>query len=221
MVTQNYLNIYPITGIASQLNSENLDDEQVLQRLIADVQAYISTAEDDNVKFLHVQNPGQISHEESLRFFRIHERTRNVRVILQYLVSFLSEIPLQEDINGDAVNPFEQIKSFVLYNVNLLKDPDVITIILREHEQLGLLKENNSWYYRGQINKNYKQILEVGESARTISREGYCKLFEALQRLCLFWFSVRNENINRVRKSDIYIYKLTRILMKRNGCHDY
>lgn len=220
MLTQNYLDIYPITGIASQLNSENFEDEQVLRKLIADVQAYIKNAEDDNLRFLHVHNPGQVPKDETLRFFRVHERTKNVRVILQYLLTFLSEIPLREDIESNVVNPFEQIKAFVLYNVNLLKDPDVIAIILREHERLGLLNERNLWYYRGQINKNYKQILEVVESAKIISREGYCKLFEALQRLCLFWFSVRNENIKRVRKSDIYMYKLTRILMKRYGCFD-
>jgi hypothetical protein len=127
---------------------------------------------------------------------------------------------LQENIEGKIVNPFEQLKTFTLYNVNLLKDPDVIAIILEEHARLGLLKESNSWYYRGQIEKNYKQILEVVESAGSISREGYCKLFEALQRLSLFWFSVRNEDIKRVRKSDIYIYRLARLLMKRNGCSD-
>ncbi len=220
MVKQNYLDIYPITGIAHKLNAENLEEESALNRLLADIQNYIKTAEDDNVKYLHAQNRGLITSNDTARFFRGHERTRNNRVILQYLVTFLSRIPMKEDLEGKIVNPFEQLKSFILYNVNLLKDPDVVSIILAEHERLGLLNETNAWYYRGQINKNYKQILEVAESARTVSREGYCKLFEALQRLCLFWFSVRNEDTKRVRKSDIYIYRLTRLLMKRNGCPD-
>lgn len=220
MMKQNYLDIYPISGIASKLNAENLEEEPALLKLLDDVQSYIKTAEEDSVKFLNARNPGQISHEDTVKFFRGHERTRNIRVILQYLVAFLSKIPMEEDIQDKIVNPFEQLKSFTLYNVNQLKDPDVIEIILREHERLGLLKETNAWYYRGQINKNYKQILEVVENAAKISREGYCKLFEALQRLCLFWFSVRNEDIKRIRKSDIYIYRLSRLLMRRNGCPD-
>lgn len=220
MVKQNYLDIYPVTGIAQKLNAESLDEESALNLLLADVHNYIKTAEEDNVKFLHTQSPGLITSKETATFFRGHERTRNNRVILQYLVTFLSKLPLQKDIEGKIVNPFEQLKSFIIYNVNLLKDPDVVSIILAEHERLGLLNETNVWYYRGQISKNHKQILEVAESARTISREGYCKLFEALQRYCLFWFSVRNEDIKRVRKSDIYIYRLTHLLMKRNGCPD-
>jgi len=220
MVKQNYLDIYPTAGIAQKLNAENLEEESALKRLLADVVTYIKTAEEDNVKFLHEQSRGQLTSKDTAQFFRGHERTRNNRVILQYLVTFLTKLPMKEDLEGKIVNPFEQLKSFTLYNVNLLKDPDVVSIILAEHERLGLLNETNAWYYRGQINKNYKQILEVAESARTVSREGYCKLFEALQRLCLFWFSVRNEDIKRVRKSDIYIYRLTRILMKRNGCPD-
>ncbi|MCU0286102.1 MAG: hypothetical protein MUF15_06850 [Acidobacteria bacterium] len=220
MMKQNYLRISPSSGIASKLNAESLEDEVLLQKFLNDVQEYVKTAEEDNVKFLQSKNPGRISHQDTVKFFRVHERTRNVRIILQYLLSFLSRLPLQENIEGKIVNPFEQLKTFTLYNVNLLKDPDVIAIILEEHARLGLLKESNSWYYRGQIEKNYKQILEVVESAGSISREGYCKLFEALQRLSLFWFSVRNEDIKRVRKSDIYIYRLARLLMKRNGCSD-
>ncbi len=220
MVRQNYLDIYPTNGIAQKVNAESLENPEALERLLADVQAYIKTVAEDNVRYLHTETPGQISFKETATFFRGHERTNNNRAILQYLVSFLTKLPLKEDIEGKVVNPFEQLKSFILYNVDLLKDPDVISIILAEHERLGLLNETNAWYYRGQINKNYKQIFEVVESAKTISREGYCKLFEALQRFCLFWFSVRNEDIKRVRKSDIYIYRLTRLLMKRNGCPD-
>jgi hypothetical protein len=220
MVKQNYLDIYPTAGIAQKLNAENLEEESALKRLLADVITYIKTAEGDNVKFLHEQSRGQLTSKDTAQFFRGHERTRNNRVILQYLVTFLTKLPMKEDLEGKIVNPFDQLKSFILYNVNLLKDPDVVSIILAEHERLGLLNETNAWYYRGQINKNYKQILEAAESAKTVSGEGYCKLFEALQRLCLFWFSVRNEDIKRVRKSDIYIYRLTRLLMKRNGCPD-
>lgn len=216
MVKQNYLDIYPSSGIANKLNEENLDASAAVQQLITDVNLYLKAVEAENIKFLNAREKQQITSTDTYRFFRSQERSRNIRLILQYLVTFLTKIPLKKDIKEDVVNPFEQLKTFTRFHTDLLKEPDVGNAILREHERLGLLTETNTWYYRGQINKNYKQVVEVLDSAAAISIDGYCRLFEALQRLCLFWFSVRNENIKRVRKSDIYIYKLTRILMARN-----
>lgn len=43
----------------------------------------------------------------------------------------------------------------------------------------------------------------------------FCKLFLATQELCVLWFSVKNEDINHVRKSDIYIYQLTLLLLNK------
>ncbi len=218
MVKQNYLDIYPSYGIAEQLNAQNFQEESALKILVTDVQDFIKNIEQENVGFLQSRKEEPITSADTLRFFRSQERTRNSRLTLQYLVAFLDKLPLKEDIIEKLVNPFEQFKSFTLFGVELLKEPDVNTAILREHERLGLLNETNTWYYRGQINKNYKQVLDVVFTAKTISIEGYCKLFEALQRLCLFWFSVRSENIKRVRKADIFIYKLSYVLLHRHGC---
>ncbi len=128
---------------------------------------------------------------------------------------FFSKLPLNKEIEGQQVNPFEQFKSFTRFRADLLKTPDVLDFILKEYKRVGVLDDTNMWYYRGQVTKNYKEIVEIVESAKTAVVEDYCKLFEALQRICLFWFSVKNEDIKQVRKSDIYIYQLTRILLKR------
>jgi hypothetical protein len=216
MVKQNYLDIYPSSGIANMLNAEIVDDEPTIARLVADVNQYIQTAEEENVKFLHSRGKQQITSTDTFRFFRSQERNQNTPLILQYMLAFLTKIPLKEEIDETVVNPFRQLKEFALFHASLLKEADVCTAILREHERLGLLTETNTWYYRGQVNKNYKQVVEALESAKEPVIEDYCKLFDALQRLSLFWFSVRSENIKRVRKSDIYLYKLSLILMNRN-----
>lgn len=220
MVKQNYLDIYPSSGIANTLNAEIVDDEATIAQLVTDVHLYLKTAEEENVKFLHARGTQQITSTDTFRFFRSQERNQNIQLILQYLLAFLTKLPLKEDIDETVVNPFEQLKEFIFFHAGLLKELDVSTAILREHERLGLLTETNTWYYRGQVNKNYKQVVEVLESAKAPVIEDYCKLFEALQRLSLFWFSVRSENIKRVRKSDIYLYKLSLILMKRNCFFD-
>lgn len=210
------MNIYPSTTIAEKFNTEVLNNKPSLQELIADIGVYLKTVEKENLKFLHAEENQNINSNETLKFFRSQERIRNWRLILQYLVTFLSKIPLKEDFEEKVVNPFKQLKSFTRFYLNLLKQSDVIEAILREHKELGLLTETNIWYYKGQINKNYIQILEVLESAESAVIEDYCEIFETLQRLCLFWFSVRNEDIKRIRNSDIYVYKLTYILLNRH-----
>lgn len=220
MVKQNYLDIYPTSGIANKLNAKNLEEETVVKQLMADVKHYFKKVAEESLKYYQDQPPGQVNSTDTFKFFRSQERIRNTRLIIQYLMAFLSKVPLKKEIEEKVVNPFEQLKSFALYNIHLLKESDVNNAILKEHESLGLLNETNIWYYRGQINKNYEQVLAVAQSAKTAVIEDYCKIFEALQRLSLFWFSVRSEDITRVRKSDLYIYQLTRILMKRNGCPD-
>jgi hypothetical protein len=215
MVQQNYLDVYPSTSIAKQLEKENLDNAPAIQALINDVNEYVKSVEQESVQMLHARKNRQITSKDTFKFFRSQERNRNTRLLLQYLVTFLNELPMEKDIDGKLVNPFDQLKSFSRFWLGLLKENDVTNAILSEHEKLGLLNETNAWYYRGQINKSYKQISDVLARAQKPIVEHYCLLFEALQRICLFWFSVRNENINRVRKSDVYLFKLSWILLNR------
>lgn len=220
MVQQSYLDVYPSTSIARQLEAEVTDDTASIQALISDVHQYVKTVEQESVQLLHARKNRQITSTDTFKFFRSQERNRNTRLLLQYLVTFLNDLPEEKDIDGKLVNPFDQLKAFTGFWLSLLKEPDVSNAILREHEKLGLLNETNAWYYRGQINKNFQQISEVLARSQKAVTEHYCLLFEAIQRICLFWFSVRNENLKRVRKSDVYLYKLTCILLKRYGGSD-
>lgn len=215
MVKQNYLDIYPSKRIADQLKEDISEDSAALQALIADVNHYVKTVEEQSVQMLHARKNRQITSTDTFRFFRSQERNRNTRLLLQYLVTFTNELPLEPDIEDNLVNPFEQLKSFIRFSVNLLKDADVTAAILREHEKLGLLNDTNAWYYRGQINKSHKQIIDAIESAARPVVEDYVRLFEAVEGIGLFWFAVRNENINRVRRSDVYLFKMSQILINR------
>ncbi|UCH92640.1 MAG: hypothetical protein JSV88_20415 [Candidatus Aminicenantes bacterium] len=211
-----YLDIYPSQRIARQLNEED-PACQFIQKTISDVKAYIEIMEDEEVQYFKVREGEKIGASETYKFFRSHERTRNTKFILQYLTTFLAKLPLEKDIEleGRTVDPFKQLKSFTLFNINLIKDKDVNAAILREHEKLGLLTDTNLWYYRGQIDKSHKMLREVVESVKSATVPDYHKLFSTLQRLSTFWFSVRNEEIKRVRKSDLYIYKLARYLLEK------
>lgn len=218
MVKQNYLDIYPSSGIAQQFKLDKMICPEAVAELFAEISDFIQNAEQENLQYLQERQNPAVSSGDSLRFFRSQERTRNMRLVLQYLMTFYEDLPLEADIDKKLVNPFEQIKSFAEFSVNLLKEADVSSAILREHERLGLLNETNAWYYRGQINKSYKQVMDVLERAHNATCANYCKIFEALHRLSLFWFSVRNETIKRVRRSDLLIFRMTLLLMHKHGC---
>jgi hypothetical protein len=212
-----YLDIYPSQRIAIELNEEDPECKFV-QKVISETKAYIEIMEGENVHYLNKRKGEQeIDSTGAYKFLRNHDRAQNTKLILQYLVTFLSKLPLEKDVEleGKIVNPFEQLKSFTLYIINLLKAKDVSDAILREHERLGLLTDTNLWYYRGQIDKSHKTLTEFISTAKSAAVEDYPILFLGLQRLCTFWFSVRNEEIKRVRKSDILIYKLTRCLLEK------
>ena len=212
-----YLDIYPSQRVARQLTDEDPECKSVPQ-VIAESKAYLEIMESENLNFLERRTGDhKIASGETYKFLRSQERTRNTKHILQYLTTFLVKLPLETDIEaeGRAVNPFDQLKAFILENIALLKEKDVEGAILREHERLGLLNDTNLWYYRGQIDKSYKALREAVGSAEKATIEDYRKLFFSLQRWCTFWFSVRNEEIKRVRKSDLMLYRLTRYLLEK------
>lgn len=214
---KNNLKICPGQYIAIGLKREDPECKFV-QNVISKTMEHIEIMEDENLRYIEKRKGSQqIDPAEIFEFLRSQERIRNTKYILQYLTSFFSNLPLGEDIEtGDVlVNPFDQIKSFTLSHINLMEEQDVNIAILREYERLGLLTESNRCYYQGQIDNSHKTLVGILNRARLATVEDYRKIFFGLQRLCDFWFSVRNEEIQRVRKSDIFIYQLTRYLLEK------
>jgi len=207
-----FLNIKTSCSIAEKLEAED-PHFGALASLLAETSMYIDIIEQENLDTLQERNNTTIDANDTYQFFRSYERTRNTKFILQYLAAFILNLPMESDIEDDPANPFEQLKSFTLYNIELLKEKDVEEAIFREHERLKLLTETNSWYYKGQLEKSYKALLDSLRKARRISLDGYRQLFLVIQQLCTFWFSVRSQDIDRVRISDILAFKLTRYLL--------
>lgn len=214
MTELSYLGIVPSKRIAEMIEVED-PQYQSLKKLVTAARAYIGVMENENLKHLEKRAGEPISSSETLQFLRCQERTRNARLILQYLLTFIGHLPSPEENTANPAHPFEQLKSFSIYSVELLKQKDVVEAILTEHESLGLLTETNNWYYRGQIDKSYKTLRAMLEKATQVTVKGYRQIFLGLQQLSSFWFSVRNQEVQRVRKSDILTYKFTRYLLAK------
>jgi hypothetical protein len=214
MTEYSFLDIHPSKRIADQVDAQD-PDFRLVKELVNDATVYIKTMEEENPNQVETGGDQSLDTKETRKYVRSRDRTRNTRMILQYLITFISHLPLEQEIEVNYVNPFEHLKSFALTSIDLIKEKDVAAAILREHQLLGLLNEANYWYYRGQIDKSYKELREQVEKATRATLDDYSQLFMGLHRLSTFWFSVRNEDIKRVRKSDILMYKLTRVLLAK------
>lgn len=200
--------------IAKKLDLECLRDKSVLKELLKTVKQYSVGMEMDDSDALKARKDDVISPQETFQYYRSHERIQYIQLMLQYLFFFLTNLPLEAEIKDKPVNPFDQFKEFVHYNTKLLKEDDVIEAVVNEYKRQGVLNERNQWYYVGQIDRCHKKIMNTIADALRATIKDYRKLFMGLQELCSFWFSVRNHDLKYIRKSDIYIYKLTWVLLQ-------
>lgn len=148
-------------------------------------------------------------------FSRAERRIHNIKLVLQELLYCLKSLPFQGDLSHEAITRFVLFHNLVSFQANLLKDKDTQSFILREFQKRdGTDAAAIPWQER-QIAQQYDDLSVLVDEASAPSWNSYMKLFEALQRLCVFWFAVKNENPLLVRKSDIYTYMLTSLLLKK------
>lgn len=198
--------------VSEQIENEIPLNKVELNTFFSTLKDFLEKIEIDNIEAINRRGVS-ISPKETFEFFRSQDRINNTKLILEYLISFIVKLPLKEDIVNEEVNPFDQIKQFLKKTMKLLKERDVRDAILNEHDRVGVLNDNNLWYYRGRIDQTYKEIGKLMKNVIKPDYPDYKNLFLSIQILSKYWFSQRNEDLDRIRKSDIYLYKLAAILI--------
>ncbi len=209
------MDIIKSNRIEEKLKNKLSSFKQHENEIIEEIESFIKCIEPNILKAINYKRSEKIDNDALNKFFRSKERIEYCKFILQYLIKFMNKLPTQQEIRTMPVNPFEQFKSFVKYSLGLLKETDVANCIFREYKKRFEWNEESSIYCQKYINKYFKHIEQYIKSSKTCSTENFCKLFLATQELCVLWFSVKNEDINHVRKSDIYIYQLTLLLLNK------
>jgi hypothetical protein len=148
-------------------------------------------------------------------FFRSKERNEKTGQILQYLLAFLVHIPGTAENESKAFNPIEQFQECVRFLVDLLLEEGVSKAVFNEINQMGSLNGDNVWDFQRRIIEKNRELNELLATGTCKEASTFFTLCLVLENLCLFWFDVKGEDIQRIRRSDIYIYKLTRILQDR------
>jgi hypothetical protein len=201
--------------ISQIIKNENLDNPEEIELLKAEIEQYLATNRTNRAINIIDQSYMQLSPAQLSVFFRNLEREENTKRILQYMMSFLTDIPAAKDISGEPINPVKQFKEFLQYQVAMLLEKDVIKAILREYSKHGLQEPDNYWYFEVRIMDKRLELEHILTQIPDDLTEPDANLFRVLENLCLFWFDIGREDVRQARRSDIYMYKLARLLQSK------
>ncbi len=203
-----------VRTLAEAIDREDPADPAEREFLLIELRQYLRGIDRQLVQVIEErQNAEILDAATAANFFRSKERVENDKQLLQYMMAFLTRLPTAEEIAGDLVDPFAQFREFVCVQVDQLCDEDVVQAILREYRRRGLVDADNEWYHRLGIVERHEELRQMVRSASGPTAEGWRRLFLALQRYCRFWFDLRQRDMARIRRSDVFMYRLSRMLL--------
>jgi hypothetical protein len=201
--------------IIENFAADGLDDPDQLDSLKQEASLFLKKSEGHWVEVLCKRDDKMLSATTLEQFFRSQERSEQVNRTLQYLLVFLSHIPDPRDIAAVPVNPAEQFREFIRYQVDLLLEKDVRGAVFREINSLGSLNDGNVWDYQEQILTKNRELRELVSQDNGAIARSIASACQALEKLSLFWIEIKHGDLQRTRCSDIYLYKLSRFVKNR------
>ena len=200
--------------------SEISDKEKVytadeIEQLKVDVEAFLKKGEPSQAEILAQRSFLFFSANHFKFLFRSKERSEKISQILQHLLSFLVHIPGTAECESQPQNPLEQFLECVLFEVDLLLAEDVSNAVFNEINQMGSINGDNVWDYMRRIIDKNRELNELLITGTSDAANIFITLCLVLEDLCLFWFDVKQEDMRRIRLTDIFIIKMTRILQDR------
>ncbi len=199
--------------LADRFARENFTAAEEVKELLEKIQLHLSHQALDQTEFLSARSDHTLSPNELTHIFRNKEREENIHHILQYLLLFLTRVPWDGMASQNQVKPEKQMHEFIRYQVDLLLEKDIRKVIFHEYNQLKLLKAGNYWYYEGRIDDMHRELRSsLNENDRLQGATAILHLCQILEKLCLFWFDICREDAQRARTSDIFMYKLSKVV---------
>jgi hypothetical protein len=197
------------------LSTEIFNDPQKVDLLKQEASFFLKKMEVSGAKVLSERFDRMLSPTDLEQFFRSKERNEKIGQTLQYLLTFLTHIPEPAEIDKEPVNPAEQFREFIRYQVDLLLEEDVKKAVFIEINNLGSLNDGNVWDYQERIINKNRELRELVAKCSSGIAKTIATLCHVLEQLSLFWLEVRHGDIHRTRRSDIYLYTLSRIVKNR------
>ncbi len=183
----------------------DIDFVKIDENLTKEIEDYFSQAEEKEEVLLSLRKEQQMDPNASLKYFRAIERIEIRRKVLQLLLAIaLNKVP-----NKKGTLLFKQLYDSVMDMVKLFEEKDVFEGSKREvlkSEFLTTYIDDFEFFYKfnkDEIENHLKQAKE---------NKDFILIFEALFLMALFWFTIREGNIEKIRKSDLFIYLLSKKL---------
>ncbi len=186
--------------------------------IVWDVAHYLSKLEAKGDIALLQRLDEQLDPANMLQYFKSRERLHNVKLLLQYMLDFLKRPPHAAPDSAENAERFRQFRSFVRFQADLLLEDDVGQSLESAAPSPGGTGEPLP--VRERAKRFHDELRAMLEQEWPDSRERFVNLFAALRRLSLFWFDLHGMDPGRMRKSDVYIYLLGKLLLAESGHGD-
>jgi hypothetical protein len=196
-------------------NAEIFNDPQKIDIIKQEVSSFVKKMELRLVNLFSDRNEKVLSPTTLEQFYRSKERNEKIAQTLQYLLAFLTHIPAPAEIEKEPVNPAEQFREFIRFQVDLLLEDDVKKAVFREISNLGSLNDSSVWDYQERIIQKNRELRELVSNGGGSITKTIASLCQVLEQLALFWLEIRHGDICRTRRTDIYLFSLSRIVKNR------
>ncbi len=185
----------------------DVDFVKIDKKFKKEIENYFALTEKE-AKILTLGKNQEMDPEASFKYFRAMERIEIRKKIIQILLAV-------------ALDKVPDRKSRILFFQLLELSEDLISFFEEENIYKECLSEfTKSDFLSGKISDfnafytlNKKEIKRHLLNAKL--KEDFISLLEALFLTSLFWFILREGNIKKIRKSDLYIYLLSKELKER------
>jgi len=189
-------------------------DEYEFGFFLQEVKQYLETVYEDMTRSLKLRyNQDEMDDQATFEFFRTKDRIDNIMIILQYLLHF-SEKSIPTSTEDNLEEQFEQFKEAVCFQFGLLLEDDVKKALYKELIPTTPDHMRSREYFENKIQEEYDTLMHLVKAAQSSGVQEYTDLFDGLIRYYQFWFEVKTQSFNKIRKSDMYIYRLSKYLYK-------
>jgi hypothetical protein len=202
-------------NISEHLDMEVFNDPRKVALLKQETGFFLKKMDAHWVEILSGRSDKVLSAATLEQFFRSKERSEQVSRTLHYLLTFLTHIPGAVEMEKEPVNPAEQFREFIRYQVDLLLEEDVKNAVFREISDLGSLNDHNAWDFQERTFEKYRKLREMAAKDSGGTVQNIAGLCHVLEQLSLFWLEIKHGDLNRTRRSDLYLYSLARIVKNR------
>ncbi len=174
---------------------------------VKEMEEYFKKADNDEKDILTLRRRITLDPSSSFKYFRAMERIEIRKKVIQLLLAIaINKVPNKTD-------------KFILKQLSEITDSLISLFDEKDVYESGMKEFLNSDFLINYMD-NFKEyydfnIKEIKDKFAKGKKDGdFIAVLETLFLSSLFWFTLREGNLQKIRKSDLYIYLLSKKLIE-------